>query len=131
MSSLDNSQKEAKIQFLNFIMAADFEAGALIYNKELDRGLNKLHFIATKIYFMIANEADIKPLYESLEDWREHFERLTQKELVDAYARLSFILSKYFYAELQLGIIPTGSLPTSSDRPSSEALDPNQSSRLS
>ncbi len=129
MSNFDNVQTEAKSLFLGFIINNDFLAGNYVYNHQYTRAIFQMHFVATKIYNMI-NTSEIKNLYETLSKWLNTISEPSEKDILKAYKELSEILNNHFYSEFHLGLIPTSTLPTSKDKPTHEAINPNQSSRL-
>jgi hypothetical protein len=129
MSTFNDTQSELKKQFLGFLIAADFQTGELIYEGDLSKGFFKLHFLITKIFSMVP-ESEIRPIYNAVEEWMQHFEKCSQKSLIDAYAGLSKIMADNFYSDLHIGMIPTSTLPGTDQKPENKPISPNQTSRI-
>lgn len=128
MSSFQDAASEPRKVFLDLLMKnADF-LGQLISMGKYPDALGQMLRISTDIRFM-ASKPKITSLYNKLEYWTFKSANYSNRELQAAHLELKEILQTEFFSELQLGIIPTSTLPTEKTVPTSEPMH-GSSSRI-
>jgi hypothetical protein len=128
MSTFSQTSNEPKKLFLNLLINLDFQvANALYILHNYDVAINGM--------------AEILSLTCSIE--RQETQEISAKimayteagsgpesDLRHQYNELQKYLNKYWFSEMQLGMIPTSTLPTQATKPTNTPINPNQSSRL-
>jgi hypothetical protein len=128
MSQFQNASPEPRKLFLDLLMKnADF-LGQLMAMGKYTEAIGQMLRITTNIKFM-ASKSRVDPLYTKLDNWIFEQASYTGKQTQDAHLELQEILQTEFFSELQMGIIPTSTLPTEKNVPSSEPMS-GSSSRL-
>lgn len=128
MSSFENSSPEPRELFLGLLMKNSDYLGMQMARGQYAEALQQMLRITTDIRYM-ANKTKIEALYEKLEKWIFVSAKYSNREIQQLHSDLKEILQSEFFSELKLGIIPTSTLPTDKNVPSSEPMK-NLSSRL-
>lgn len=128
MSAFDNSIPEPKQFFLNLLIKLDFEVASSLYRyNNYGDSINGIGQILALI--CSDDHPELKQMTEKINSYLIQSSAPID-ELRPIFKDLQKYLTKTWFSELRLGMLPTGALPTDRDRPSHKALDPNQSSRI-
>lgn len=129
MSLFQDAQSEPKKLFLALLMKNSDWVGQLMAEGQYAQAVQQMLRIATDISTM-ATKDKIDPIYEKLERWVHVTGNYTSQEVQKTHRELKALLGADFYSELQIGIIPTASLPLEKPLERKEAINPHLSAKL-
>jgi hypothetical protein len=129
MSTYENAQIEPKKQFLSLLINLYFEtATSLVRNRQIIDGQRGMYEILTAIN---ASEiSELKDMEQKLDSAVTYGVEPSEEETFKLFKQLSTYLHKHQFSELQMGIIPTSTLQSTTAKPENKPLNPNQSSRI-
>ena len=128
MSTFQNTSPEPRALFMDLLMKNSDFLGQLMAMGKYTEAVQQMLRITTDIRYM-ATKTKIEALYVKLEDWVFVHASYTSRQTQQAHSELKEILQTEFFSELNIGIIPTSTLPTEKTVPTSEPMS-GSSSRL-
>jgi hypothetical protein len=126
--SYTDATPEPKKFFLNLLIKLDFEvASSLFRYGNWSDGIAGMGQILALINAQ--EESKLKKINDQMVLWQNQATAPTT-ELKEAFKTIQGFLLEKWFSELHLGIVQTSTLTTETAKPSHEALNPNQTSRL-
>jgi hypothetical protein len=135
-SSFQDAQAELKKQFLGCLIATDFECSKEVYSGvpgARRSGILQMHRLISHTTNLIADndKKRLDKLKQKLEAWLAPTPpEISLIDYLDVRSQISDILAANFYGELHIGIIPTSTLPGTTETPENKPADPKKSSRI-
>lgn len=128
MSTFQSSAPEPKKHYLNLLITLDFKIAEILYiSQNYTLAINGLEALISQA--MLWTVKELETTVKKIDEYADHADAPIT-ELRTLHREIQKYLHTRWFSELQLGIIPTGTLPHDSKPPANTPLDPKQSSRI-
>jgi len=128
MSQFENIIPEPEKLFLIQILKDDELSGELLCSGQFGESVKRMYWIVLRL-FNLLKKKEAEPLLNKLQGYMDRTS-FSPNDVYKLRRELSALLTDTIYSKLNLGIIPTSTLPGDKDNPEDKPISSELSSRL-
>ena len=133
--SFNDVQADLKKQFLSALIKADFECSGEVYDGEIGertKDILSIHRVAQHILYLVdeKDQKETQDLMSEIEEWLQKHTQINTVMILKSRKTLSKILSRNFYGQLNMRLIPAGTAAGTIETPKQQPADPYKSARI-
>jgi ribosomal 50S subunit-associated protein YjgA (DUF615 family) len=136
MSQYQNATSDPKKQFLNMLVHEHFNINNLVHTSETGTRkpiLKQIDGLATIITELLPDQdkQTIQQLQKTIDKYTQPNAPIIEYTTIkNMFQTLTQIITRNFYADLQLGLIPANTIQTQTERPKQQTADPNRTAKI-